>query len=469
MIGSDPLNYEHKYHKYKNKYLHMKKLVNENKYNYILPYTNPKKIESISGPISLSIWRSDKYDKTILLFGDQHIASSNLTCAGDDKTLYLPKYLKMVFSKNNKKIIDVFIELPYQQNKRYSVDTPYAPNMIRNIGKEFGECFQNLYDKTLCNANYPNVRFHAMDLRNFLTDKFSNDIKLNAFIEFSDTLQDISSYNYRIKAKLDNNMKSLLQLIKNYLGVDEKNKFDEFYGLLAKGHGPPLFKKIYNTINDFVILNNIDDDKINQTLKEISLGLIPTDYRLKLYNYIKDFQYSDFVDILFDPNGKIFKNFNSIIDSTIRDSLIINIKKYINDILGSYKEVNVEDVLNKFKSSILSFDINNLDEKKNVDTMENIIFLLTDLVMDAYMVSRIFKNFTKKETSLLHADVANNIIIVAGDAHKTFYDNVFDNMGFNKVFLFRVMHTPARLRQFPELRCLDVKRMPNQVSGLELK
>ena len=69
----------------------------------------------ILGPISLSYHISEKYNKKIYIFGDQHKFISR-TCS--DQTMKIDSFIDYVLNNNTDKLIDIFLEFEYTEKKR---------------------------------------------------------------------------------------------------------------------------------------------------------------------------------------------------------------------------------------------------------------------------------------------------------------------------------------------------------------
>ena len=171
--------YKQKYIKYKSKYLSLKNIqkagtfyLDEGAYSKIrspdlrnipVDLTNTK---YIAGPMSLTIMFNKDLNKKIYLFGDVHVYTSFFDCGVDDEknTIYLSDYLNKYLSEEKNKTIDLFIELPYQLNKNKIIPS-MKYGILENIKHIVDPCFKLLSDKSECKKIYPNVRFHAMDIR----------------------------------------------------------------------------------------------------------------------------------------------------------------------------------------------------------------------------------------------------------------------------------------------------------------
>lgn len=122
-----------------------------------------EKKKLVEGPVSLIEYYSDKFEKHIYLFGDEHIKKS--TCRKND-SITVDDFFKNVIDENSDKMIDVFIEITFVSAKtkptlttgeRFDIGEAY----LTDIRKAFRDCLQ--IDKTTC--QYKNARFHYIDIR----------------------------------------------------------------------------------------------------------------------------------------------------------------------------------------------------------------------------------------------------------------------------------------------------------------
>lgn len=116
--------------------------------------------ELIEGPLSVSEHRSTKYNKRIVVFGEQHVHKQG--CGGKK----ISQFLQEVVSSHPNKQFDLFLEIPYlTQETEFPKE---ATDDIERILLAFRNCFR--YTKGNC--EYPNLRAHYTDMRiaNQLTD-----------------------------------------------------------------------------------------------------------------------------------------------------------------------------------------------------------------------------------------------------------------------------------------------------------
>jgi len=116
----------------------------------------------VKGPVALYELYSDRYQKRIYLFGEQHVR--NAPCPPDMWSEEIPEFIESVI-KNTPRTIDVFLELPFISQRFGTKEQPLLdPKQAETIHKfltKFEPCLQ--VDKSLC--KYPNARIHYTDVR----------------------------------------------------------------------------------------------------------------------------------------------------------------------------------------------------------------------------------------------------------------------------------------------------------------
>ena len=440
--------YYGKYIKYKKKYFDAKQYIrgglfdiNEktfvaNNKDIIL---DTARLKYIVGPISLTIIFNSKYNKKIYLFGDKHVAASdNIDCASDitnDNAIYLPDYLKYYFDKTKNIPIDLFIELPYQQDK-------FVPSMqkgmINNTRIQFEPCFKFLTDKYECNKLYPNIRYHSMDIRKYLphdnkltnNEKFITDITLILnYIESINRLQtDEDSYDDLID-KAQATTTGVFNDIANDPYIT--NEYNELLATYYEGDPIVLINNVWNFIknntsfNNTSLLNELDflSHLLSMYLNDV---VIPPSIMDIIRKYFGDENgiYSD-IDKKFwngiKSSPKLSKNLNTIVEENFDTNIYLKYKTFPNDFM---KEIMSSGIISPLNGAYLhSF----------------IAFMYFNTVMDVYLLGRMFKNFTRIDSKDISAETAENIYVIAGDYHIVRYINFLKKLN-SSVILYNEQH-----------------------------
>lgn len=268
--------------------------------------------KKINGPINIVRLEGKIYGikKIIYLFMDKHLNVDNQTkCQeylSDDVVVYLHKEFKKIKDKN----IDFFVEIyhEYKSNKdnyelvknNYIDDDIYKDNYIKEVIKFFYKYIKKVNDKNIGTHISNKIRFHYIDIRNYIKNKFDDLIYDLMYItnHLNNNIIQIKPIN-----KLKKRIKIINEIIKN---ID----------VLIKIINNPDIKKTKD--NDLLELNYIIDkikNKYNHNEVKESCNEILT-YLVSLFDDMKSTLIS------------LDKNLNIIIDVLINDN-----KKDINEIL----------------------------------------------------------------------------------------------------------------------------------------
>lgn len=207
-------------------------------------------IKYISGPTEITRMKSKKYDKDIYLMGDIHRHEPECYKLDDAKKLHL--YLDNFFKKTDKRVTyDFLFETGFHDRNDVGNMKTYIGEFQNYFRKK--ECFYTIKNNK-CHKEYPNIRFHAMDIRfikyDYKLDKssdfwkitniyidmrnFSNNPKKKAYLNYIDEIKDFIMI-FRYKKNAIRAYKSLydIKLIKSQMDdiPDKKlkNKIIKFY------------------------------------------------------------------------------------------------------------------------------------------------------------------------------------------------------------------------------------------------
>jgi hypothetical protein len=369
--------YEHKYIKYKKKYAAIKKsmiggnnTLDEDNYD---PTTiiSPEQYDTFKylfGPISLYIIKNNL--NTIYLYGDQHVYSTDVNMT--DK-IYLPDYLEKMFSNNFNTQFDLFIELPYTTSKKIG---KVQTGLIENINKKFNVCFRNLADKFTCREKYPNVRFHAIDLRKYYEESTDGYTLFGYYTRYANILREH-----------ENDLNQLLtDLINGQINENE-------YIKLFKEHLDILFrffdeKTIYRKEDLIHSIKQMLVDEINKFSKYYS---VDSDFN-KIFNEY----FEQKSDKLYEKYTKMMRLYDNISEKE-KNGFFGEILEYgiENKQYNIFRETNI--VMNELLNAVIDY----------VDDI-NIV------VMDIYCLFRMIK--CRK-----YDKYCKNIIVIAGYNHITNY------------------------------------------------
>ena len=317
----------------------------------------------------LSVYRLQKDDMTVYLFGEQHY-SRNACQNLEIKSTYVEDFFNEVIDKSSV-FIDFYIELPI---KDFNFELP-----IDKSGINLHQLGRNLYNNPNFGRGETSIaRLHMIDVRQTnpkLTlneesniDKFINDINI---IYTTHNEEPLNEENRHIYERLFGNM------IKN-----------KFFKVLTKRISDGTIKN-YGDIFDLLtadIKNSNFNNNFKQSYYRKELG------RSKFINNIDKFL-SDYKEIVLDDINDITNNRTSF-------------EEFAQWIKPLYEILKDTDDLDLIKDSFISEKLSG-------------IFILNANVMDMYTLSRIFKDFDldKNIVNRINPQSPKNIIVYAGQAH----------------------------------------------------
>jgi hypothetical protein len=401
-------------------------------FNYIpakMDAINMKGKVTVAGPITMRVMESTKHNKRVIMFGDFHQVEI-LTC-DSESSIYVPEYIKWILKQNSNVYFDLFHEYRYNTlTKKY--DRGGDSGVLENYYRTFQNCLTDLQNRSACQTDYPNARFHLADTRTSHTsdyyEKNTTTKKLFELMAISttealidDAVGKISSFNEKVKT--------------GEISADQyKDIYDKIYKPILYPFGGDDFSKL-NTI----LRNILSSDE------DISRGGL-----FDLINIIIG------VDDAED-NTKIKKNF-MLVTPEMRDKITLQCVK------TTEKLVNILDkgAIDKFFYYIDTEAINSHDELQYVQwvltNFKTFMIFLHMTMMDVYLLSRMFRKFDKTKSGSIepHPDV-ENVIILAGELHCVSYANFLTSLGFNMVF-FKESGT----------KCLDISQLPATIGEIKL-
>jgi hypothetical protein len=452
-IADKNLYYQEKYNKYKYKYLQLK--YNQTGKGYIDEFgyesTNIiNDIDIISGPISIRLMTNG--NKYFLLFGDQHIASNNLTCdyigKNNDEITYLPIYLHKLFNNNITTVFDIFTEFEYKKDRK-GIEN-YGPGLLNNVHKQFKICYRDLCDKYECSKLYPNVRFHVGDIRHYYdNDNLSNIFLLEEFISslYIKYKTLIKTIFYDIKLNL---LKYIVGNSKDLLKVNFYNILINNINMLEKSFSDTTsFDELYkNLIN---ILDTIDYNKEQESFyndyKLTAIGAF-VDGKSKKTEYEVSNNMKDFIQNFDFTPENIFK--------------IISASKKIEKQLFNINDNEIKIAINKFTLDKLK---NNMAEhaqndyqllKKNIANNNNYVTIYDYICKNTVTASNIINTI----------NTPKNIIIIAGEGHIENYVDFLRQENFKMEFEFFPVPHEKFYNKIPHKRCVNISELKEPYDSL---
>lgn len=232
-------------------------------------------ITTITGTNKIEILSSDKLKCKLFLIEDIHAFTRNgfrSPFSFDDSLsnseLYLPLYLDALFKKHADKHFEVMIELFPSKLKNIK-------SVVGSITKQFDVCYQ--YDEgnlLECTKEWPNVRFHNIDIRTVNGEGTSNYIKLVHLLYSMEgfifaLLNDVKINNFDDNIKT--NLKNMIQPIKD---LCKKSNLGEYIINLANNDSKLNLREYKNTKANSFVKNSINFDTacvdINGIIKKLN-------------------------------------------------------------------------------------------------------------------------------------------------------------------------------------------------------
>jgi hypothetical protein len=378
----------------------------------------------IGGPANLSCHWSEKYNKMIYIFGEQHTNKTDCNVFPGStlgsKNMNIEDFMLELY-KTTDCFIDFYFET-YASIRGNTFSRPYLNRStaslsrgeprgisLKELRRNFLECADfHTRNKNICKL----ARTHYFDTR-FIEDSNAIFIDINnsSIIYREEPMHVlISEYNKRHRENFAN-----YKANSNGLSNEEKKPYIDQYNVLKD--------KIMNEI----FLKAKDIEK-KDTATAFLLKLIHTENSDKIVESFKKSIYSNEYN-----NHELSK-----LELTNRN-MSKKIKKYINDNISKM----VVNNLSKWKENI---NILNNPETKEEKYILCMIFLfkeimsLHSLIADIYLLARIFKGHDLEKSPYERATQydqpkdSHNIIIYAGDAHSQLYRNFFSYIGFDEIF-----------------------------------
>lgn len=409
----------------------------------------------ILGPKNL--FKLQRYDRTILLFGEYHIEYENYHCNGSYERIY--KFLHSLFSSKRDYIIDFYLENTVYKKEEYEgefkrytdfLKERYSPEIIEKtkdieaVKKIVFNCIQT-QDR---NCKYKNIRVHGVDLR---LSKFTPSIFYPKWLTKASLSYKIDYIRDRIKQfpLLIQNIKEskLYKNINNVLIPKDKSMLLKYADIIIRNYNIINNREIVKDYEYFLdLVNDMDFHKIYTHYRDNMLFTIHSDFILKqLKNGLQN-----------NDRRKIYHCIDDIeSDDTIK--MIIKTIKKLTDIHHDFCDKSDDDTINSLRKGYIVSDlISNICDmaEKNerhdmFNEVNNIIYALFMYIgtqqIDLYTVSRMLRSFTKD-----NALPPTNIIYYGGNAHTEGIKEILFTLGFY------IKSFPRQKTQTEGINCIDI-------------
>lgn len=362
-------------------------------------------LQFLQGPVSLTYFANVR-GKRWFLFGDNHkdYRGECLTC--DAPRCYkIEQYLENAFI-TTKCRIDFYHELDYQINPDLPLiaedNTPF-----NDVRRKFHRCFQR-EKREQCQKDYPNVRFHYTDIRQFATNTSKRSTPVLLVL--------IWEYLNEIRTKWESVPDNLKEKIKLWpKEIVDKN-------LIAK------YLKAYQTK---LRLGEIYQEIVNQEE-------FPDTYSIITKNL---------------KNETVAEQIKGEDGQTLINKILVQLKKIkdesIKDKIKSFYEAKIEKIVKLNEKLKLITNEEDLIEK-----MALMILFALGLMMDIYVLGRIFREDLQQDWN------SKEIWIYAGDFHIQNYVNFIEK--YLGVETGKVTLHPAsreKIKKSDVIRCLNYKEL----------
>ena len=419
--------------------------------------------KNVVGPCSLSLYKSDKYNKTVYVFGEYHCDNKNI----DTKCQKSLKYetisnLMSTCSENSPVFLDIFLEFP--RTARSLSGNGFPGGIIGDIASYKNiPCFNNPnLNNRIFNDNCSTTRWHYTDIR---FDKFYRQTSLagHIYYELDDSLELIKSDNEISWEKL--NFKDLCSI-----AINDK----ELQNFLNK-RKPIVIEKEYavprtEKLTEYLIkVKAINPNSYTYTLILYYIFIIYNPEMLKFYKsfmkddveQIRNWFWNQFSN--YDSNKLLVKEINKSYES---DKIL--------NFMNTYIINTTKDKMDVLKTLSRKIDMLNFQSVKSffnsMDNLREYIGNVGCIFTDAYLLARIFKKF-KLNINHDMPETPTNIITYGGEKHadnlRKFFEFGIDS--FDKLAESYNESCPLDSgRNYEYMCCLNLEKFPQPFFNKEV-
>lgn len=378
-------------------------------------------INFLKGPISLTHHVSTLYNKNVYVFGEDH--QTDRIC-NNNKTAVLPHiFFDKVLKDNPDKVIDVFIEQPYNEDKVDINTDEFKTAEVQRLQKEkddnnsmWNEVFGMPIDHKVITIN--DIPDRALVGRTsyfmpcFIKLKIGQCPYKNKRIHLTDVRQDIG-YGFSFWLfMLGKELEKFLD--EGVYDIDRNNKTkikDDFHGtvgmLTHEGKGKEMCACGITCKSAHGVMAKCKDYRKTSRID-------------KNLNMIKDRSVAI----------KIFKYFNSAIESLgLTTKLLYQMLEYFDFIVDNYNASTDISGTESITDKVLLQQLSNADAKLKL--ISRVIAKYGVLLVDYYTITRMFREF-KPKTQGQYSESPKDIMIYVGDAHARNYREFFKYMEFTE-------------------------------------
>ena len=394
------------------------------------------KVDFVGGPFNITYHWSNKYKKAIYIWGERH--DKNVDCPKPEdyprlKIMNIEDFLRDIFFINPIAFSDFYLEMQAYVVPDGYPEFKYNTGRIKILRSLFANCIgpnRNLY------RTCDNSRMHFFDIR-------QGEVRwgMNSTCLFEDESVLFLSYaNSKLKEHKD-------IISEDDPELDENSIWDEScydYSFLKE---ISYFVERWKSF--FIFFTRFDNDEVNTQLN----------YKKFWYDQIYNF--------------KLLAKEISVMHTDVKPLLNIFIKKELDNLLPlNYREMSdhsryVLHVNKRIREYLLygdrtpSYTLTYREIKELIDSIDIIFINVSDftlLIVDAYLLARIFKTFKVDDPYSYNRRKTDepvdphNIIIYAGNSHSQRYRLFLKYLGFN------LIEQSGRLEKHVEFsNCVDMR------------
>ena len=394
---------------------------------------NITNVTSITGPMQIDILQSNYFDCNLFLFSDVHVFTKNGFKKEDSGSLYLPLYLDALFKKYPNKQFDLMVE--FGLHKEYK-ELIIQNGLIRSLTIQFDNCYKGFNNKSDCNKEFKNVRFHNVDVRKYFDELKREQAKESFYwytfytLKLGETAYFLDKYETLSNNEIDDIdyiFKEMSDNIYEILLGNNKNITTGRY-VLKKIYSDSKFKKYKNIkyveyINDFIeyqinkevgiynvfdMIKKLNNKKVSsyevQSLM-VTFKYLLTEIRALCMDYYSLIRFMKILsyggkNILYLAGGYHIENFKNFLRSMDKQIIIIKGSYEINDELYNMYVLFINNMNMK---RLIGYTKYIMRIKSIIRILQNLLeFLIKNKDEKSIYVMQLLKIFNNNQNMILH-------------------------------------------------------------------
>lgn len=387
--------------------------------------TKDSKDQKVQGPISLTHHISTEYNKNVYVFGENH--DTSLVCTDNKNVSSIDAFLDSALKtdRNSTKMIDIFIEQPHykvynqlydmaglklnQLYKQYKLEEQRVNNKFEQDTKRYEE----EYKKWLASANRSIFNMPQMPTKKFIPPpSMAKVYEVNSLYKLVNHFKTcFPRYNKESKCPYNNLRAHLIDVRHEgnkilYTLHDISKSITQDIPVISQS----IIDKILNELNDLLKSITFSDNSLINKIKR------ETRITKNLAN-ITDTKLADQIEKYFDTKLLGYGINNDMLAKLYQNRKVILDVAHEHTLRGSITQAE----LDQYKGAMAY-----LDDK---------LLIIRDfqvMVVDYYLITRMFRSFTAKSTGE-YSQPPKDIIIYVGEAHARNYREFFKYLGLFEI------------------------------------